>query len=80
MQKTELERDFSGQQQIIRKSHVFLIENERAHYTEIQTGIEEEGLVEVVSGLNPGDQVVLLGQNNLKDSMLVEIASREEAI
>ena len=80
MQKTELERDISGQQQIIRKSHVFLIENERAHYTEIQTGIEEEGLVEVVSGLNPGDQVVLLGQNNLRDSVLVTIASREEAI
>ena len=80
LQKTELVQDELGRQQILRESHVYTVKNDRAYYRTIETGIEEEGLVEVTSGLSPGEQVVLIGQNNLEDSSKVRIVPREARI
>jgi len=80
MQKTELVQDDFGRQQITRENHVYTVENDRAFYRTIETGIEEEGIVEVTSGLSRGEQVVLLGKNNLQDSSKVRVITKEDRI
>lgn len=80
LQKTELNRDQLGQQQITRQSYVYTIQNDRARYQPVDTGIEQEGLVEIRSGLQLDDPVVLLGQQSLEDSTRVRVVQREGAV
>jgi len=80
MQRTEIQRNQLGEQEIIRDSYVYIAENDIARSRPVTTGIEREGLVEITSGLNPGDPVVLLGQNQLQDSSRISIESEETQI
>ncbi len=49
----------------------YLVRDSVAHFQAISSGVESGKLVEVVSGLQAGDQVVTLGQNNLQDGTKV---------
>ena len=49
----------------------FVIRDSVARYVSITAGVESGRLVEVLSGLQAGDQVVILGQNNLQDGTKV---------
>lgn len=80
LQRTELIRDELGQQRIMKYNHVYTVEKDRAYYREIEMGIENEGIVEVASGLMEGEQVVLLGQNNLEDSTKVRLMNQRDNI
>jgi len=80
LQKTELQRNQLGQQEIVRENHVYVVKNNLAHYRTVETGFELEGLVEIRAGLSPGDSVVLLGQNNLQDSTRVNVVQKEDRI
>ncbi len=80
LQKTQLQRNQLGQQEIVRENHVYVVKNDLAHYRTVDTGFEREGLVEIQSGLSAGDSVVLLGQNNLQDSTRVKVVMKEERI
>lgn len=53
--------------------HCFVVRDGIAVKTPIEVGIESKTKYEVVSGLNSGDLLVVMGQNNLSDSSLVEI-------
>lgn len=53
--------------------HCFVVRDGIALKTPIEVGIESKTKYEVVSGLNPGDLLIVMGQNNLSDSSLVEI-------
>nr|WP_279382610.1 efflux RND transporter periplasmic adaptor subunit [Acanthopleuribacter pedis] len=59
-------------------TYVFLtyLDEENAAQTRVKkivvkTGIEEDGMVEIIDGLNVGDQIVLTGKDSLKDGLLV---------
>jgi len=78
LQKTEVKVLQSGEQKISRDEHVYVVRKDRAYYQSIQTGFQDGNLTEVVSGLNPTDQVVLLGQNNLQDSTKVHVIQKED--
>jgi membrane fusion protein (multidrug efflux system) len=56
----------------------FVVSDETAHYVPIRIGIESGDRVEIISGLSAGDEVVILGQNNLQDGTKVS-AMREES-
>jgi membrane fusion protein (multidrug efflux system) len=58
---------------------VFVIREGRAVQTKVTTGFESERQVEVLAGLNLGDQVVVAGQNSLKDEAKVEILNTKMA-
>ncbi len=45
----------------------------RAQQHKVELGRQIEGNVIILSGLNPGDQIVIEGANSLKDNSLVEI-------
>ena len=57
----------------IKDAHVYVIENGKAKLRKIETGIEGDREIEVTSGLNVGEQLVIAGQNNLKDGTEVNI-------
>lgn len=49
------------------RSHVFIVREGKAVQTPVQLGIKHRDIVEVVSGLQEGDSVVVTGQTILKD-------------
>jgi len=63
----------TGVQQSIKKYFTFKIEDEHAVLTEVKVGIRSEGRLEIIDGLQQGDEVVVVGQNIVKDGNLVKI-------
>ena len=60
---------------------VFVIEGGKAHQREVRTGISDETRVEILSGLEPGEQVVTgpyRSLRDLKDADAVQITRPEE--
>jgi len=55
------------------KSVVFVVENGTAQARPIEVGIESKGKVEVLSGLRPGESLVVRGQEMLKDGAEVKV-------
>jgi len=50
-----------------------------AHQREVTTGAEENGLVEILNGIKPGEKVIKLGQYELSDGAKVQPAEKAEA-
>ncbi|GAB4323520.1 MAG: efflux RND transporter periplasmic adaptor subunit [Candidatus Zixiibacteriota bacterium] len=50
---------------------VFVVRDSTAHYMPVTIGIESNGFVELVEGPNVGEEVVTLGQSNLRDNTRV---------
>ncbi|WP_340113704.1 efflux RND transporter periplasmic adaptor subunit [Maribellus mangrovi] len=61
---------------------VFVINGDRVKKVEVETGIQDNTSIEILKGLNEGDEVVTAPYNvinrTLKDSMLVHVVSEEE--
>lgn len=61
---------------------VFVLNGERVRKVEVKTGIQDNNSIEILEGLNAGDEVVIAPYNainkTLKDSMLVKVVSEEE--
>lgn len=63
------------------KHVVYLIQEKEgkhfAHKTELEVGYDNQDFVEVLKGLEDGQQVVMVGQHNLKDQSLVEVVNQD---
>jgi len=57
----------------LQKAHVFVAEDDIAEKRSVKLGLEEGGLIEVISGVEAGDQVIVAGQGGLKDGSAVKI-------
>jgi RND family efflux transporter MFP subunit len=55
---------------------VYLINDNKAYFKTITSGMSDGNLVEVISGLKPGDKIVTLGMNNLKDGTVVIVSNK----
>jgi hypothetical protein len=56
------------------KSMVVCVENGRARARQVRTGaVIREGEIEVLDGLNVGDQVVVYGQKDVQEDDLVNV-------
>ncbi|WP_338592778.1 efflux RND transporter periplasmic adaptor subunit [Shewanella khirikhana] len=55
------------------KQTLYVINDTTAERREVQLGYREGSMVEVTAGLKPGEQLVIRGQQNLKDQSLVEV-------
>lgn len=53
---------------------VYVVRNGKARLTSFNAGTSDGEFIEVVSGLNQGDQIVIKGQVNLQDNSNVKIA------
>ncbi|HCY78055.1 MAG TPA: hypothetical protein DHV28_19280 [Ignavibacteriales bacterium] len=58
------------------KDGVFLINENKAYFKNISTGLTDGKHVEVTSGLKVGDKIVTLGTNNLKNGTVVIISNK----
>jgi len=56
---------------------VFVFEDGKAVARRVETGIEADGLIQVVSGIQPGDKVIVAGNEKLKDGAQVRLAGAE---
>ncbi len=57
----------------------FVVEGGEARRREVRTGARRPGLVEVLSGVEAGDTVVVAGQQNLQEGSAVEVQLRGSA-
>ncbi|MDZ7761555.1 MAG: efflux RND transporter periplasmic adaptor subunit [Desulfovermiculus sp.] len=57
---------------------VFVVEDGKAFQRSIEVGIEQEQRVQVVKGIEPGEQVVVAGSDGLKDGSPVRITNSGE--
>lgn len=62
----------SGEEQ-----YVFVVENDTAKYVPVTTGLTDNGVTEITSGLQPGQQLVTVGQAYLSDGAPVRVVSGE---
>jgi RND family efflux transporter MFP subunit len=54
------------------RRHVWVVRNGRAHLVAIETGLDNGREVEIRSGLNEGEQVVVAGKDNLSEGKSVD--------
>lgn len=56
----------------------YVIEGNKAVQRKVSTGIESAGSVQIVSGVQAGDQIVIAGNEKLKDGLEVRVKSDQE--
>ena len=61
------------------KFFAFVVRNGIAHRKEVETGHRFEGKVEILKGIQKGEQVVTVGQEQLSDGLKVRIISKSIA-
>ena len=61
------------------QSFVFVIEGDTAKRVAVRTGLHQNGMVEIVSGLQPGQRVVTEGVVKLSNGLKVRLASPDNA-
>lgn len=54
------------------KQMVFLMEGDKAKLVEVQPGLVQNGFTQV-NGINPGDKVIVAGQNDLEDGSKIRL-------
>ena len=58
---------------------IFLVERGRARMVQVETGLEMNGWVEILSGdLREGDSVIIMGQDQLNDGSLVSVLREDK--
>ncbi|UFJ39339.1 efflux RND transporter periplasmic adaptor subunit [Brevibacillus humidisoli] len=60
------------------KRYAYIVEGDQAKQVEVTTGAESSDKIEILSGLNKGDQVVVKGQTMLKDGAKVKIQQTDK--
>lgn len=59
------------------KSTVFVVRDEHAQRQIVKTGYANNGSIEILEGLEPGERVITVGQNSLKDGARVSVTNAE---
>ena len=62
------------------KSVAFVVEKNTAHARPVVTGIESGGKVQIVSGINPGEKLVIRGHEMLKDGAQVKAKQPKQPV
>jgi membrane fusion protein, multidrug efflux system len=58
---------------------VFVLNDDKVVQRKVKVGYVGDGLAEVLSGLNPGDLIVVAGQNAIRDGSKVQVTATREA-
>lgn len=52
---------------------IFVVTDDHAHLRLVRSGMQRDGMIEILSGLNPGEQVVVRGEKQLADGQPVRV-------
>ena len=55
----------------------FIIQDGKASARKVATGIEADGLIEIISGVKPGEKIVVAGNEKLKDGAAVKMLEKK---
>jgi membrane fusion protein (multidrug efflux system) len=58
---------------------VFVVEDGKAVARSVETGIEEDNVIQIVSGVQPGDKIIIAGHEKLKNGTAVSLAEDVKA-
>jgi multidrug efflux pump subunit AcrA (membrane-fusion protein) len=61
-------------------ANVFVVNAGKAEQRPVKTGLSNAGKVEVIEGLTGTEQIVVVGQNGLKNGNPVRVVSLEQAV
>jgi len=61
----------------LKSAHVFVIRDDVAEKRAVEVGLEEDEQLEIVSGIEAGEQVVIAGQGSLKDGSKIKVLDDE---
>ena len=54
-------------------SYVFVIDNDIARLQKVTKGINNQGMTQILNGVNAGDMIVTLGHEKLKDGSKIKL-------
>ncbi|HUP50191.1 MAG TPA: efflux RND transporter periplasmic adaptor subunit [Thermoanaerobaculia bacterium] len=57
----------------LREAHVFVVEGEVAKRRDLTLGIEEGDFIEALTGIKPGETVIVAGQGALRDGSVIKV-------
>jgi membrane fusion protein (multidrug efflux system) len=57
----------------LKSAHVFVVRDDVAEKRAVEVGLEEDEQLEIVSGIEAGEQVVIAGQGSLKDGSKIKV-------
>ena len=60
------------------KRFVYVVKDSLAHRIRVEVGFEDASLVEIVSGVNDSDKVIIVGQNGLRDKTKVKVVNERK--
>lgn len=60
-------------------ANVFVMEDDTAKLTPVEVGLREREVVEIKSGLNEGDEVVVVGVGDVEDGSQVIVIGEKDA-
>ncbi|TYB32072.1 MAG: efflux RND transporter periplasmic adaptor subunit [Candidatus Mcinerneyibacterium aminivorans] len=60
------------------KKGVYVVNDEKAKFVEVTTGIEQEDYVEIIKGLNPEQKVIVVGQNMIGENQRVKVMNQKK--
>lgn len=63
----------TGLQNTVKKFFLYVIQSSTARLREVNTGIANNGQIEITNGLTLGDSVIIVGQNIVKDGQPVNV-------
>ena len=72
------ERGATSDEAATRDPYVFVVENGRAVRHDVVTGYQQAGQLEVISGVKPGDLLVVRGHHALENGSSVKVAETQE--
>jgi multidrug efflux pump subunit AcrA (membrane-fusion protein) len=56
------------------RTRVFVVEGDKAKQREVKIGNKLDEMVEITEGLRTGEQLIVVGQNNLAEGVKVNVA------
>ncbi len=63
----------------LQEAYVFIAKGDVAEKREVALGLEEGGSIQAISGVDPGEQVIVAGQGGLKDGTPIKIIPTSKA-
>jgi membrane fusion protein (multidrug efflux system) len=63
----------------LQEAYVFIANGDVAEKREVALGLEEDGAIQAISGVDPGEQVIVAGQGGLKDGSPIKIIPTSKA-
>ena len=62
------------------QNYVYVVEDSTAHRREVEVGLIQDGMVEILSGLRAGEVAIVAGQQGLQDGAVVRIVEPRETL